>query len=70
MRSGAKIISTSFEDNIDFKEVVFDKLNSKEFTSGFIYTLFDKTDNLDAEEEEMLKQRIDDIRKNDPYIYR
>lgn len=70
MRTGANIISTSFEDNINFKEVVFDKLNSKEFTSGFIYTLFDKTDDLNAEDEEILKQRIDDIRKNDPYIYR
>ena len=67
--SGSKIISTSIEDGIDFKQRTVDKLNNKEFTSGFIYTLFDKNPmrNMD---EELLKQRIDDIRTNDPYIYR
>ena len=45
-------------------------LNNKEFTSGFVYTLFDRTNSIDSDNEELLKQRIDDIRKNDPYIYR
>ena len=64
-----KIISTSIEDGIDFKQKTVDKLNNKEFTSGFIYTLFDKNPTRDIDEE-LLKQRIDDIRTNDPYIYR
>ncbi len=67
--SGSKIISTSIEDGIDFKQKTVDKLNNKEFTSGFIYTLFDKNRTRDIDEE-LLKQRIDDIRTNDPYIYR
>jgi len=67
--SGSKIISTSIEDGIDFKQKTVDKLNNKEFTSGFIYTLFDKNPTRDIDEE-LLKQRIDDIRTNDPYIYR
>lgn len=64
MITGASIISTSFKEDVNFKDMVFRKLNNKEFTSGFIYTLFDKTDKLDVED------HINDIRKKDPYIYR
>ncbi len=70
MRTDTKILSTSFEEDIDYAQRVIDKLNNKEFTSGFVYTLFDRTNSIDSDDEELLKQRIDDIRKNDPYIYR
>ena len=66
--NSCKILSTSIEDGIDFKQRTVDKLNNKEFTSGSFTLYLIKIPTRDIDEE-LLKQRIDDIRTNE-YIYR
>ena len=48
------------------------KLNKKSFTSGFIYFLIDKTETYleHLRDERLLKERVNQIREEDPFIYR